>query len=122
MAETFVVNVAEAASRLRSPIQQTEAGTMSKKVFYGTPGESGVGDAVRAWLDRIGIDPAMVVGYSVFQHVGEVPRIVLEMYFDDAPAQRPGIPEKCPNPARCVDCPGRLTGDVANCTETDKGV
>lgn len=102
---------------------------MAKKVFTGAPGQSGVGDAVRAWLDRQGIDPAMVVGYSVFQHVGEIPRIMLEMYFDDVPppvedvsreTSRP-VPDGCNcSFVLCADCPGRLTGDPANCDRISK--
>lgn len=58
---------------------------MAKKVFWGKSGQSPTADAVMAWLDRVGIDKRMVTGFSTFHHVGEVPRITLEMYFDDAP-------------------------------------
>jgi hypothetical protein len=69
-----------------TPGDEAEAGQMVKKVFFGAPGESPTADAVMAWLDRVGIDKTMVTGFSTFHHVGEVPRITLEMYFDETPA------------------------------------
>lgn len=85
---------------------------MVKKVFTGAAGQSETGDVVLRWLNKQGIDATMVTGYSIFEHVGEIPRIMLEMYFDDSP---PAIPADCPAPTLCVDCPGRQSGDVSRC-------
>lgn len=71
---------------------------MAKKLFTGAPGSSEVGDIVTAWARRQGIDPSMISGYSIFRHVGEVPRIMLEMYFDDAPVKSEDVSrETCVN-------------------------
>jgi hypothetical protein len=70
-----------------TPGDETEAGQMAKKVTTFRPGESETDAIVRRWLDRQGIDQNLVGGYSIFRHQGEVPRIALEMYFDDAPAE-----------------------------------
>lgn len=58
---------------------------MSKKMVSFMPGESETDDVVRRWLTHQGIDERLISGYSIFRHQGEVPRIMLEMYFDDAP-------------------------------------
>jgi len=70
-----------------TPGDETEAGKMAKKVATFRPGESETDDVVRRWLDRQGIDQSLVSGYSIFRHQGEVPRIMVEMYFDDAPRE-----------------------------------
>lgn len=91
---------------------------MPKKMFTGIAGESPTNDAVLAWLARKGIDKNDVSGYSVFCHVGEVPRIMLEMYFDDTP-EKPAmapIPEWCPDKVMCAGCPGRESGERQQCT------
>lgn len=62
---------------------------MVKKTASLAPGESETDDVVRRWLDRQGIDQALVSGYSIFRHQGELPRIMLEMYFDDTPGPEP---------------------------------
>lgn len=109
-----------------TPGDEAEAGKMSKKVFFGASGESPTADAVMAWLDRVGIDKTMVTGFSTFHHVGEVPRITLEMYFDDTPApaelepvsretSRPGVPSFCPSVEQCAGCPARDTGVEKDC-------
>jgi hypothetical protein len=69
-----------------TPGDETGAGQMVKKLTSFIPGESETDAVVRRWLDRHGIDQKLVAGYSIFRHQGEVPRIALEMYFDDAPA------------------------------------
>jgi len=58
---------------------------MPKKICSLVPGESETDDIVRRWLAGRGIDASLVSGYSVFRHQGELPRIMLEMYFDDSP-------------------------------------
>lgn len=58
---------------------------MPKKITTFAPGESETDDVVRRWLERNGIDQNLVSGYSIFRHQGEMPRIMLEMHFDDAP-------------------------------------
>lgn len=51
--------------------------------------DSTVGLAVKAWLERTGIDPNMVVGWKINQRVGDLSQIELTMYFDDAPVPPP---------------------------------
>lgn len=58
---------------------------MVKKLTSFDPGESETDDVVRRWLTQQGIDQNLVSGYSIFRHQGEIPRIMLEMYFDDTP-------------------------------------
>jgi hypothetical protein len=57
---------------------------MGQKVCMFTPGESETDDIVRRWLARQGIDQNLVSGYSIFRHQGELPRIMVEMHFDDS--------------------------------------
>lgn len=78
---------------------EAEAGKMPKKITRFMPGESETDDVVRRWLARQGIDPGAVSGYSIFRHQGEVPRIMLEMYFDDTPATPDVSRETCSDPA-----------------------
>lgn len=73
------------STQREAPREKTEAGKMGKKITSFRPGESETDDVVRRWLAGQGIDPANVSGYSIFRHQGEIPRIMLEMYFDDAP-------------------------------------
>lgn len=64
---------------------------MGKKIVGFVPGESETDDVVRRWLERNGIDQNLVSGYSIFRHQGEIPRIMLEMYFADPPLATGGV-------------------------------
>lgn len=105
---------------------------MVKKLTSFDPGESETDDVVRRWLTQQGIDQNLVSGYSIFRHQGEIPRIMLEMYFDDTPPKvedvsretstppsaplcRPPVPDWCPDALLCFNCPGRLSGEQAKC-------
>lgn len=51
--------------------------------------DSGIALAVKAWLERVGIDPKQVVGWKINQHVGDLSQIELIMNFDDKPSSAP---------------------------------
>lgn len=109
--------MARGEPHLESEAREAEAGKMGKKITRFMPGESETDDVVRRWLARNNINEDLVSGYSIFRHQGEVPRIMLEMYFDDTPreAGKKPIPAWCPDPARCVNCPGRDSGVEKDC-------
>lgn len=97
-----------------TPGDETEAGKMVKKMASFMPGDSETDDVVRRWLDRQGIDQALVNGYSIFRHQGEIPRITLEMYFDDAP-----VPDEVDDPVLPIRNEGRkVTINVSRETST----
>ena len=72
---------------LAAPREKAEARQVVKELTSFAPGQSETDDIVRRWLDRQGIPQNLVSGYSIFRHQGEVPRIMLEMYFDDEPRE-----------------------------------
>lgn len=62
---------------------------MARRVLSGYE-SSEVATVVKAWLERTGIDPNLVVGWKINQRGGEPSQIELTMYFDDAPVPPPG--------------------------------
>lgn len=63
---------------------------MAKRVLQRYE-SSAVAMAVKAWLERTGIDPNLVIGWKINQCVGDLSQIELIMYFDDAPVPPPPV-------------------------------
>jgi hypothetical protein len=63
---------------------------MSRRVIGGDWPQTPSEHAVKAWLDKIGIDSTSVVGYEIKARVNDLSTIKLELHFTEDKVVPPG--------------------------------